>query len=90
MELFPAQGAMSANQDLDNTCFPVNSPLNQKCNNLVSQSPNAKPTLGLLTPNKTNYMTTANQIFFICLFLYFLSYKIFLPSAPFCRRLSTS
>lgn len=59
------------------------------------QSANPKtPTLGLIIPNKVDYVVPDNQIFSIYIFLFLcsLSYKSFLPSAPFCSslRLSTS
>lgn len=55
----------------------------------VNQSPNTKPTLGLLIANKTEYVVLVNQIFSIFLFpcSYYLSYKIFRPSVPFCISL---
>lgn len=53
---------------------------------LVSQAPNTKPTLGVLTPGMIDSVTSANQVFsnFLFLVLYSLSYKSFLPSAPCC------
>lgn len=55
----------------------------------VSQSPNAKSALGLLTPDKADSVAPACQMFAICVFLVLqsLSYKSFLPSVPFCSFL---
>lgn len=80
----PAQGATSANQNLYDFFVPVNAPLDQECST-SSQSLNTKPTLGLLTPNKTDYVAPVNKILCICVFLVFYSlpYKSFLPSATF-------
>ena len=45
----------------------------------VSQPPNPKPTLDLLTPNKVDYVASANQIFSVhlCLFLILYPMKVF-------------
>lgn len=40
---------------------------------LGGQSPKAKPPLGLLTPNKGDYVAPANQIFSIFVFLHLYS-----------------
>lgn len=42
-----------------------------------SQSPNAKPILGLLTPNKVDYVAPDNQKFSICLFLILYPIRLF-------------
>ena len=88
-----ALGVTSANQNLDNFHVPVNALRHLKCRISRQPTPNAKPNLGsilisllLLTPNKVDSVTSANQIFSIFLFLvlYFLSYKNILPSTLFC------
>ena len=76
---------------------PVNALLDQKHSVFSQPIPKAKPVLGsiltsffLLTPRNTDYVAPANQRFSIFLFLvlYFLSYKSFLPSTPFCTSLN--
>ena len=60
-------------------------PLIIKAVYLVSPSPKAKPTLGLLTPNKVDDVAPANQLFsvFFFLVLYSLSCKSVLSPAQF-------
>lgn len=64
-------------------------PLSGNASYLVSQAPKAKPALGLLTPNKIEWMAPANQVFSIFLFLVLssLPYKSFLLSAIFYNSL---
>lgn len=45
----------------------------------VSQSPNAKLNVGLLTPNKADYVAPANHVFY-----FFLSYSLFFMKAFSC------
>lgn len=72
MEPFLLGGAMSANQNLDDFCAPVNALLDQKHNIFSRTTPNGKPTRGLLTPNEVNdvaqsiiYFPFVSSLFFI-------------------------
>ena len=71
----------SANRNGDNIL--VNVPFDQKCR-IASQSiPKHQPKSGPFSPNKAGYEAPANQIFSICLSLFFILYPIrascFLP-----------
>ena len=83
-------GCQLANQNLDNLRVLVNALLNQKHSTFHQLIPKHQAN----SPNKVDFVAAANQIFsiFLSVVLYSLSYKSFLPSAPFCcsLRLSTS
>lgn len=76
------QGTTSARK----LTFPLVTLTDQKCSICGQPAPCAKPATGLLTPNKVDYVTPANQVFSICLFLVLdsLSSKSFFPATPHC------
>lgn len=85
--MLPAKSAISAKPNLDNFHVPINVPPTRNALYPIRQSPNAKPTLVLPTPNKVMIMWPQSiryfQFFFLV--LYSSSYKNLLPSALFCN-----
>lgn len=93
MELLLSRVPYHQNKNLDNFCVPVNAPLDQKNSTYpVSESPNTKPTLGLLTQTRLTLwpQPITSFLFFSSLF-FILKASCLWPLLQFSKRtLSTS